>query len=1183
MPDQVPLTADDLISNEPLRAGAAARIPDDADRFQHRHVARRVAQLIATPGTNVNIAVNAPWGSGKSTFFALLKEELAEYTNQKKKTEKPRFNSIDFDAWQMADATFESNFLATVAAAIDGSPKNIEQRLFRANRTVTLPFGIELPKNRWRYAIYTALVTVVAFAVFGVPAIQALSVATVTDGNPEPFWPTYMAKLWGWLRAAAAGTVLVLVGSVLLNLRKVTVQESGPAHVTQFRNLFNEIVQKSSATQVILIDELDRCAPAAVMRTLEGLRRFLGNEKCVFVVAFDRESVVETVEDELKRSVPARPGRPYYSTAGEYLDKIFTYQVALPPQPRKTFRQYARDLVLGKENQGVWGELRATGIERLERVVSILSPPHLTSPRRTKVILNDFAINARVAESFNGTWVERADEIAVLTVLQTEFPLFYADLEHHTNLLVHVAYTDRADAGESLQPLVDRYRSERAVLDTLLSPQEDEADAVASPKRALALQLKRYLQKLTDMRVDLPSADLIQLGTSTRILAFEDPAIYSAAEAATEVPRNESILALADASPKDLSKALELMLQESEGQASAEALTLRVVVGVLLPVLPAAERDALLPHVDSAWESLVGGGKVVDLTEDALRGFIGTLLPLKDGGWVRRLLTAIEGDVALHSPGYSAVTSWATDEAFVANRDLILASATSALPSQVDPLLAFLRRVDAIAGTPHLDASSAKRVAHELAPDKEANDEKSLQEIENAVRGIKGLLSVLPPESHIRRWAVSVLRQRALSAEEAEASYLNVLDEDLKRPATRKVATEEILITLVMKSSASLKSSLSSRLKAEASPGKQLLGPALLALLRLVARDDDDEAIRGGIAEIAKLARNADIQPKKVLDVIQPTYVDTSTLTRARYEALLEVAHALLRIPSLSVSAEPLTSSLIANQVVGVADTADRVHVLQGIVTESPGVMHSVVSTLREQLEAAGTAQRWVALTLLAAHNRLHALGEPEVPLSYQALHTYFGPTLDAVAVHSWIETAPQAADVMAALSGGAFKAVPIGTWRSFATRASASNRTAMWTVALQLEASPIVLRALASHGVDDSARSSAAIELTRASNRRGRTRALAVFGALPRDGATAAAVVDPLIEWMEDARLGEARMVHELFLEHHSSFPASAGRKLRPVVSTWFSKVVDRLPSGADEHLRSLGYLESPARKRRV
>lgn len=1178
MPEHTPLTADDLISNEPLRAADSATIPDDDDRFQHRHVARRVAQLVATPGTNVNVAVNGPWGSGKSTFFALLKEELASFTDEKK---EPRFTTIDFDAWQMADETFESNFLATVAAGTPNGTDDMEQKLFRANRTVSLPFGVDLFKTRARkVAVIVAIGLLVALGL-GVVFTQTFAVAAVTDGLKKgdwgPFFTTLVAQIVAVLGTAASGTILVVLVTTLANLRKVTVQESSPAHVTQFRALFKEVLKDATATHVILIDELDRCAPEAVMRTLEGLRRFLGHEKCVFVVAFDRESVVEAVDSELTRKVPTRPGRPYYSTAGEYLDKIFTYQVALPPQPRKAFRKYARDLVHAKGDAGVWGQLRAEGAERLERVLSILSPPHLTSPRRTKVILNDFAINARLTESFTGSWVERADEIAVLSVLQTEFPLFYADLEHFPNLLVHLADPGHTPPGATLKPILARYRRKGAAYDTVLS--DTETDTNLDPNRALAEQLKRFLQKLRDMRVPLPGADLIQLGTSRHILTFDDPAIYSIVEAATEVPRNETLLALFDASPADQYRAVELMLQTSEGEAGAEALTLRVIAGTMLLGMTPERRAALTAPLNSAWQRLSADQEVTELDERAFEGFTTALLPLQESGAVSAMLDATHGDVDLHSLAVLVTTSHASDTAFVGNRARLLDSALDVLPGEPRPLLAFLRRLNTV-DSPQLDASAARKLAVVLKPDDPANDDISRAAVNAVVADLARIIRELPTPSKVRKWLVSVLRQRALSDVSAVDEYVAVLDADLADPKMRTVATEEILQTLAMKTTTALKSTLAARLSADAIPGVQLLPPALFALLRLVATGEDDEAVRAGIATIADLGgRKMAFAPDDVADIVEDIYADGSALTRARYDALLDVARSLSRVTPLQKVMSGFIVTLATTAVTAVPDSADRVHVLHGLGATAASEARRVAEILTAELPGTNGRRKWIVDTVVCAHHRLIQLGEPVAPLSASQIQPYLMHSGDNVALWSWVQTAPPAADVVTVLNGDPLRTIPAAAWESYAELSTVADRTDLWRIGVDTGEPLSTLKIIASHGVDDATRTLAGQALVDATNHDSRARALRAFDTLPCDAQTAAAVVEPLVQWLKEHRMTEMSMVLGLLRRHARQFDRAAMVRLKEEVPSWIAHVSKKLSPTAVEELRKLGYL-TPAPK---
>ena len=1189
-----PLSADDLISNEPLAPRDNTGISEDDDSFQHRHVAERVAQLIASPGSNVNIAVNGPWGSGKSSFFALLKEELQSHTNT---DGEQLYQPVDFDAWQMADDTFEANFLATVADSVDKAPKNIEQRLFRANRTVSLPFGVDvLGSTKAKAFFWIGLGLVFALALW-VTLFQTFEDRAVVDGFAAHDWaplvPTFIAKLFGVLGATAGGTVLVVLITALLDLKKVTVQESGPAHVTEFRRLFRDIVVHSDKTLVILIDELDRCAPEAVMRTLEGLRRFLGHERCVFVVAFDRESVVETVDSELTRRVPVRHGRPYYSTAGEYLDKIFTYQVALPPQPRKAFRAYARDLINAKGDKGVWGELRDHDPAALSRTISILSPPHLTSPRRTKVILNDFAINARLTQSFIGRWVDRSDEIAVLTVLQTEFPLFYADLEHYPNLLSHVAHPGRATVSEALTPLVERYTSDHARLDTVLSKTPDDKSSGAAPSvsapldpgKALAQQLRRFLQKLNDMRIEFPRADLIQLGANQRILSFDDPSVYAVVEAATEVPRDETLATLAGASSLDRYRAVDLILQSIEGEASLEAMTLRILAGTLLPGLDDDHRTVLAPNVTSAWHRIIEEKGITLLTRDAFTGYAGLILPRSNARAVSDILEETHADVTLHVPALDAVTQFTHPNVLHRVRVDVVESACDMLPDAA-PLLRVLRRLDET-NVPTLGRRTALRVAEQLTTDPDSDDDKTVIDTAKAVQLLVDLADELPAQSVVLSWIFTVLRTRALEDVEAAPPYLAALDGALAVPGKRNVVADEILGVLSMPSAVALRPSLASRIPGNTKPDPATLRDALSTLLEMVAEDSADsdtrESARQGLSEFPMLGTSdTTYEPEDVRTSIGEAYTEQTDYTRDRYDLLRDVAHSLAGLPSLTPIAHEFAASLAANGVRGVVDTADRTHVLQGLHSEPVAVLRLVQDDLEERLPGVNGRRKWMVGALVAVHHALLRAGQTVDPLPLDSLQPYISQSGDSAALYGWIGTAPRAADVIEMLDGAKLSSVPDDTWELYASRADLDSRTTLWRAAVDTTTPAATLRAIASTGIEDAALAEAGQELIRATNTRGRMRALEHFDTLPRTRNTTAAIEPALEQWVIGARVSEARIVFELILRHHGSLSRPAVSRLNQLVPLWFEKTRGNLSRQAGEQLRALGYLRTPPKKRR-
>src|SRR5262249_7003463 len=125
-------------------------------------------------------------------------------------------------------------------------------------------------------------------------------------------------------------------------------------------------------------------------------------------------------------------------TAGAYLDKIFQHQITLPPLRSRSLAKFARRLTLGAG--GIWAELVAAGgggqqvggggaTPLLDLALFTLIPSHVRSPRRVKVLLNNYATNVRIVRSrLPDVWPARARQIARLTTFQTEFPEFAADL-----------------------------------------------------------------------------------------------------------------------------------------------------------------------------------------------------------------------------------------------------------------------------------------------------------------------------------------------------------------------------------------------------------------------------------------------------------------------------------------------------------------------------------------------------------------------------------------------------------------------------------------------------------------------------------------------------------------------------------------------------------------------------------
>lgn len=610
----MPLTAADLIPDEPLQPVSGQQISTAEDLLHHRVIARRVAELASESNGKVNIALFGPWGAGKSSFNALLFEEL--------QTIDTSIKHVTYDAWKNAGEGFQANFLNNLATGIPVADHDIAEKLFEASTTVKMPFQKKRTKRaKLKWVVTWVLSTVLGIAV-GLPLLWTLLGIYLTPEQGD-FLNAFRLNFLGWSGVTASATFLVSILLIILEVTKINVQRSAPSHVSQFSALFDSVLQDGKYDKyVIFIDELDRCSPADVMKTLEGLRTFLGHPKCVFVVAFDREAIASTIAEHPGREIPKESSSPYYQTSGEYLDKIFQYQIALPPQPTHTFRHLATSLV--KDRGGVWAELRKDSERRSERVVTLLSPMHLRSPRRTKVLLNDFAVNARIYESLGFAWKERAEEIAILTVIQTEFPRLAADLEREPGLMRIVMNGETPRRPELVQ-LLEKYRSGKPVLVGDGEPEGVVADTpldsivgkdnLAEAGSELWEHLGRYLRRVREMGAPEPKADLIMMHSDGDLMSFEDPGVYNILLAASDMPREDVLRGIEKASDADRSGAIDYLLRNAEFETEDQAAGIYTLVASI-----AAGSDSLRSiQASTMLSNIRARGERLD--EIAMRGY----------------------------------------------------------------------------------------------------------------------------------------------------------------------------------------------------------------------------------------------------------------------------------------------------------------------------------------------------------------------------------------------------------------------------------------------------------------------------------------------------------------------------------------------------------------------------------
>lgn len=554
----------DLIPDNRLAA-------DSPDLLEHDAIARGVAEIAWSADAPVNIALFGAWGSGKSSVYSMVEAHLQRIALKKVRVAR-------YDAWKYGGRELKRNFISSLANELDLDDKPEFSQGLENEQVETKLNTLGWLKTNWG-SLLVGVVLAVAIAALWV-VLQALVAWAVNDNE---FKAT--SVLLGPQAGAVFGLALVaaLLGPKAFEGAVITNRIAAPEGSDQFAKRFNDLVdaalKSKSDRLVVFIDELDRCDPADVVATLIDLKTFLDQDRCAFIVAADRE-VIERALREVPQAKPVREEEPYYATPGAFLDKIFQHQLSLPPLRSRALTKFAHDLV--DDQGGIWEEMRvldaAEGGDLFDRTVFALIPVHVRSPRRVKVLLNNFATNARIAGSRGVDWLDRAHEIAVLTVLQTEFSAVADELRRVPRLLTYLRGEEEPTSDE-VQNVVDEYRFDadrkppaKKVVDSetvagqLLSEDDTQPDVrqLAVANQTLRRHLASYLAKVAAAGIRDPRPDLLYLQVAGGRETLADPKLGDVIDLATDTAPDEVFEAFASQPSATLAAAVPLLVIEGD-------------------------------------------------------------------------------------------------------------------------------------------------------------------------------------------------------------------------------------------------------------------------------------------------------------------------------------------------------------------------------------------------------------------------------------------------------------------------------------------------------------------------------------------------------------------------------------------------------------------------------------------
>lgn len=1141
------------------------RVTPGDDSLGHSGIAKQICDIAQLSNGQENIAVFAPWGAGKSSLFALIAQELDDRSKLKNSTHSV---AVVFDASTTAGNDFSVNFLSEVSRQIGpGTARRTQRKLFQSTRSLEVPFGPQSLPRGWRLVILLIIALVI---LVGLPFLYT---GVSANWTLEEGWTSgWLKNILGWFAYAVSGTVVIALVTFASDFLQVSIEEATPNHFTQFRQIFDSMVS-GRKRYIIFIDELDRCSPDALLSTLEGLRSFLGHDNCIFVAAFDRDAVATTISDRsrsrVEKSDPSgrQTPEPYYRTAGEYLDKIFQYQLSLPPQDSRTFRRYAYSLV---ENRGgIWRSIKESSYFSLDDTIALLSPAHVVSARRIKVLLNDFALSCREYDEILGdSWVSRVDEIAVHSVIETEFPALARDMLIEPDLPRYVVDNTAVPRRDALRLLVASYRNGSIDLDTTSTVDPAEGSAL---RKEMHSDLTAYLTRAMTIGARLPRPDITRRVSSPLVSAFEDAGLFLALVRAADDPVSDTVAALATASEPDFSAALAYLDTQIEKETlRSESRTLAAVLGELADARPS--HPAFSRALRTAWNTVTRGS--TDLSWASTKVTKGLASGAVRAGTLKESLDVVEflvaqqlaeGEVLAALVKSVPTSHWA---AFVERISLPL---ISSLKTDAEPLVAAfvredLERVGWLDNTltqmvidqmevedpdeiqpeaPTSTAILAARAAN-IAAAAETEELRSL--LRESVAQLLAASTSVEAGGHAARWLIELAAVLAPNYEFADEALSAAIEK------AANTSTRSVLVLSALAVSPAHVAGIYHDLAKQ--PDQALANRALTSLFATLA-DATNPAIRGrlvrSIEDVAGLARpGADFDWTDVDKGLLGITTIASAGGSAREGVQILGALRSAALPQADIDRRAV--EYFARLPSTAALQEELVPLLQELRAQPREIRDSVQTRLIVRAgEASGIELTMLTLVLTSlAHTQItegRIPNRPSVALVRRAL----AAAVDGQLRDAWLRLGPTFRDVKRTLSATRIVEVQPPVWLEYAKNSGQASRDAAWDYLNARTKIWSKLAAIAAYGVDKSRYETLGGKVSIGTVPERFDAASRFVQSLPQGTTlTAGQVVSVAQQLAVDRRVGDLAAFETVVRPNIAAFSSSQRQSIRTALSAW-------------------------------
>jgi hypothetical protein len=353
------------------------------DLLGRDHTVEALAEMIADEkqGTPFTIGLLGNWGAGKSTVMKMLHDVL------RKRKDGSRFEFAEFNAWEYErTANLEAGLAQEVIRGL------VDRLTTKEKRRIKVEFALKEYGAKAKI-LFSTIGLIVSFLLFGfIEVVYHFNIWIITHFHESYIWKIshlYEAlNLYGWGKEIFGGGVALLAGcwglfrklsehplSVELNtylklpdygkhlglipvlkkhitfLCKIRLGTAAERNKVRKEKLGfwgsilfkNELEDESMLSRrlVVFIDDLDRCDPDSITKTLDAVRLVMDVENVMVVIGVDHRIALRAVGDHYKKLADEQHSSK--DIARDYLGKILQLVIILNRPTDDELKKFVRE------------------------------------------------------------------------------------------------------------------------------------------------------------------------------------------------------------------------------------------------------------------------------------------------------------------------------------------------------------------------------------------------------------------------------------------------------------------------------------------------------------------------------------------------------------------------------------------------------------------------------------------------------------------------------------------------------------------------------------------------------------------------------------------------------------------------------------------------------------------------